>query len=201
MPLLAAPAALLLNPGRADAILTYNIFEDGGNVVVQTSGSLVLPSPTINFASCGNGTLRSDFAVICSGPNASFRFYSLVSPDSFNGSVNATTATLSGITTAFAGRFGVFLIDDAYVSGTEIVSGSTYNGTTLADLGFTISSGLIGTWQLAGTPGPDGQINMVLGPPATPVPGPLPLLGAAAAFGWSRKLRRRVNAACTTSII
>lgn len=54
VPLLAAPAALLLNPGRADAILTYNIFEDGGNVVVQTSGSLVLPSPTINFASCGN---------------------------------------------------------------------------------------------------------------------------------------------------
>ena len=50
VPLLAAPAALLLNPGRADAILTYNIFEDGGNVVVQTSGSLVLPSPTINFA-------------------------------------------------------------------------------------------------------------------------------------------------------
>ena len=28
----------------------------------------------------------------------------------------------------------------------------------------------------------------------TQVPGPLPILGAAAAFGWSRKLRRRVGA-------
>lgn len=27
----------------------------------------------------------------------------------------------------------------------------------------------------------------------TPVPGPLPLLGAAAAFGWSRKLRHRIQ--------
>jgi len=29
--------------------------------------------------------------------------------------------------------------------------------------------------------------------PATPVPGPLPLLGAAAAFSWSRRLRRRIQ--------
>jgi hypothetical protein len=29
---------------------------------------------------------------------------------------------------------------------------------------------------------------------STPVPGPLPLFGAAAAFGWSRKLRRRLSA-------
>jgi hypothetical protein len=39
-PLLAAPAALLLNPGRADAVLTYNIFQDGANVVLKASGSL-----------------------------------------------------------------------------------------------------------------------------------------------------------------
>lgn len=29
--------------------------------------------------------------------------------------------------------------------------------------------------------------------PAASVPGPLPLMGAAAAFGWSRRLRRRVG--------
>jgi uncharacterized repeat protein (TIGR03803 family) len=29
--------------------------------------------------------------------------------------------------------------------------------------------------------------------PAPAVPGPLPLLGAGAAFGWSRQLRRRVK--------
>jgi hypothetical protein len=31
-------------------------------------------------------------------------------------------------------------------------------------------------------------------PPAAPVPGPLPALGAAAAFGASRQLRKRINA-------
>jgi hypothetical protein len=30
--------------------------------------------------------------------------------------------------------------------------------------------------------------------PPDPVPGPLPLVGAAAAFGWTRKLRRRISA-------
>jgi hypothetical protein len=38
--LLAVPAALLLSQGQAKAVLTYNIFESAGNVVVQMSGSL-----------------------------------------------------------------------------------------------------------------------------------------------------------------
>jgi hypothetical protein len=65
-------------------------------------------------------------------------------------------------------------------------------------MGFT-TTGLIGTWTLAGT---GDTINVVLGPPAAPqstaVPGPLPLLGAAAAFGWTRRLRRRIITAKTT---
>jgi hypothetical protein len=35
--------------------------------------------------------------------------------------------------------------------------------------------------------------------PSTPVPGPLPVAGAATAFGFSRKLRRRLRAAASTS--
>ncbi|MFN7738781.1 MAG: hypothetical protein ACK5RA_00775 [Cyanobacteriota bacterium] len=31
--------------------------------------------------------------------------------------------------------------------------------------------------------------------PTAPVPGPLPHFGAAAAFGWSRQLRRRLKTA------
>ena len=41
-PLLAAPAALLLSQGQAKAVLTYNIFESAGNVVVETNGSIDL---------------------------------------------------------------------------------------------------------------------------------------------------------------
>jgi MYXO-CTERM domain-containing protein len=35
-------------------------------------------------------------------------------------------------------------------------------------------------------------------PPGATVPGPLPLLGAGAAFGWSRRLRKRIAAPLST---
>jgi len=56
------------------------------------------------------------------------------------------------------------------VNGTPIVSSATFNNSTLAGLGFT-TTGLIGL---------------------TEVPGPLPLLGAGAAFAYSRRIRRRI---------
>jgi len=40
-PLLAAPTALLLMQGQAKAILTYNIFERGSDVVIEANGSLL----------------------------------------------------------------------------------------------------------------------------------------------------------------
>lgn len=41
--LIAAPAALILTPGRAEAILTYNIIESGPDVIIQATGSLTIP--------------------------------------------------------------------------------------------------------------------------------------------------------------
>jgi hypothetical protein len=35
--------------------------------------------------------------------------------------------------------------------------------------------------------------------PTNEVPGPLPILGGAAAFGWSRKMRRRIRLSSTSS--
>lgn len=102
---------------------------------------------------------------------------------------------MSGITTGFGGQNTVFLIDPAYNFADPIVSSATYNGRTLASLGFT-TSGLIGTWSLTGT---SETIQVVLGnPPAAAVPGPLPLLGIGAAFGWSRHLRKRIAAPLST---
>jgi hypothetical protein len=92
---------------------------------------------------------------------------------------------VSGITTAFSGNGGVLIIDNSYVLGIPIISSATFNGKTLADFGLTPSSGSLGTWTLNGT---TETINVRV------VPGPLPLLGAGAAFGFSRRLRRRVNA-------
>jgi hypothetical protein len=75
------------------------------------------------------------------------------------------------------------------VSGTPIFSRSTFSNRTLAELGFTTESP-IGTWTLRDTTTAD-KIQVVV----SQVPGPLPLVGAAAAFGWSRTLRRRIATA------
>jgi hypothetical protein len=57
-------------------------------------------------------------------------------------------------------------------------------------MGFT-TNGLIGTWTIVNT---GDTINVVVGAPqAEAVPGPFPLVGAAAAFGYSRHLRRRLS--------
>ena len=80
-------------------------------------------------------------------------------------------------------------MDPTYVSGSPILSRATFNARTLADLDIT-AEGLIGTWILAET---GDKINVFAGSPATGAPNPLPLFGAAAAFGWSRRLRRRLS--------
>ena len=201
--LLATPAALLLSGGRAEAILTYNIFEFGPDVVVQTNGSLNLPVLTNpGYFYCSGftkGAIVSIFARICNGGDNVKVEYPLVSgPYTFDGNVGLQADGSSGVSTFLQGRGLVFGIETTYINGTPIVSSSIYNTTTLAGMGFT-TTGLIGTWTLAGT---GDTIKVVLGPPAAPqataVPGPLPLLGAAAAFGWTRRLRRRITTAKTT---
>jgi hypothetical protein len=57
---------------------------------------------------------------------------------------------VSGITTALLDFFAGFGIDSNYNYRTPIVSSATFNGQTLASLGFT-TSGLIGTWSITGT--------------------------------------------------
>jgi MYXO-CTERM domain-containing protein len=79
-----------------------------------------------------------------------------------------------------------YTIDTAYVLGQDFFSSATFNGRSLASEGFTVN-GLVGTWSIIGT---SEVINVYVG--AASVPGPLPLLGVGAAFGWSRRLRKRI---------
>jgi hypothetical protein len=193
-PLLTATAALLLGQGQAKAVLIYNIFESAGDVIVQTSGSLDLTGATLLPSNnCGlDGAIASPLAVICTGPDIGLiPAYAISGPTSFDGTAFlAGASTVSGITTGFAGAETVFVIDPAYNFADPIVSSATFNGQTLASLGFT-TSGLIGTWSITGT---SETIQVHLGnPPAAAVPGPLPLLGIGAAFGWSRRLRKRIS--------
>jgi hypothetical protein len=197
--MLAAPAALLLNQGEAKAILTHNIFESAENVVVQASGSLDLTGATpISHSTCGDsGAFASAFAVVCTGPDIQVPFFGITGPSSFNGTATSPASSVSSLTTVLLGDIYYFGINSSYISSTSINSSATFNGTTLAGLGFT-TTGLIGTWTLDGT---SESIQVILGaptPPGATVPGPLPLLGAGAAFGWSRRLRKRIAAPLST---
>ena len=200
VPLLAAPAALLLNQGQAKAVLTYNIFESAGNVVVQTSGSLNFTGATqLGSDNCSgaNGAILAYNAAVCTGTSTSSPRYSITGPGNFNGTRLFRASSVAGIFTGLLGIGGYFLIDPVYISNSPIVSSATFNSQTLASLGFT-TTGLIGTWSLTGT---SETIQVILGapaPPAAAVPGPLPLFGAGVAFGWSRRLRKRIAAPLIT---
>ena len=100
-----------------------------------------------------------------------------------------------------------------YASGSNIyaatdggLSISTNGGSSFTN--YTTTSGLVGN-QVRGVYASGSNIYVAtLGglsiaqqsdPTPSGVPGPLPLFGAASAFGFSRKLRRRLRAAASTS--
>ena len=92
-----------------------------------------------------------------------------------------------------------------FTAGSD-VDGSTKLNTNSPDSGtFDVGSASdtdILTFQIARNGGTTGEgtgviSNFVFEAEYEAVPGPLPLLGAAAAFGWSRRLRKRLNSANT----
>lgn len=115
----------------------------------------------------------------------------------FNGTYNfndAFTGDLWAVAESLAG-------DDIIPSGDYFPTGA---GSAAKVPMLTTMSGLAsnGTWRLtiSDNAGDDtGSLGSwalnLQGSAPTPVPGPLPLLGAGAAFGWSRRLRKRSRAA------
>jgi len=216
-PLLAAPAALLLSQGQAKAVLSINIFDDGPNLKVLVQGSLSQIPQGMSQTSCGNNYLVGEFhfssvnSSICSGGTNVIITYPIASATTGFGGTGALIAdSFSGSSFRFASSAGDILANEIglekppglfaqYVPGTPIFSSATFNGKSLASQGFT-ARGLVGTWNLVGT---SETINVCIGsdpcsPASSSVPGPMPLLGAGAAFGWSRRLRKRIAAPLIT---
>ncbi len=189
---LSLACAFLVDATPAKAVLNYNIYESLGSLIIETSGSLNLPSKLTNDANCSapNGAYDPSSLVVCTGPSSSVPAYQLsTGPTSLPGILFNSFTTTSGISTVIrgAGVIKQFGIVSSYISGQPIVSSSSAPGKTLADLGLTPSSGTLGTWTLATT---GDTINVRV---FNPVPGPLPVLGASAAFAFSRRLRQRIQ--------
>jgi len=58
---------------------------------------------------------------------------------------------------------------------------------------FTASSDGGATWNTVDNNGPDQMMQILATSPPPPTPAPLPIFGAAAAFGFSRRLRKRID--------
>jgi hypothetical protein len=199
--LLAAPAALLLSQGQAKAILNINIFDDGPNLKVTVQGSLSQLGTPQGTARCVNsGHLRGQFSgsgnFLCTGPNNFHPDYNITGPAGFGGNGQIFPAdSVSGFSFRFAPSTHAnpgMRIDSSYILGQPFFSSATFNGESLASQGFT-ATGLVGTWTIDGT---SESFNVYIGSTATP--GPLPLFGTAAAFGWSRRLRKRIATPLST---
>jgi hypothetical protein len=211
--LLAAPAALLLSQGEAKAVLNFNIFESGGNVIVRTSGSVDLPKSFAALDNSNSGIWGPSLGAVSTGQASpvigSILFFKVLGPTSIPGStvfrpassVSGNNTTL-GVGPLFQLFIGSQILALNSPAGGERFSEAVFNGKSLTDFGIT-TSGLLGTWTLQPADGTDpytanDTINLIAGSSSAAVPGPLPLLGAGAAFGWSRRLRKRIAAPLST---
>lgn len=218
-----AGSCVALAATPAEAILTFYIFENPANsnkVRLQAQGSLNLGAPDIGPTSnaCSlKGSIDFDASLLCAGSFGDTVTYTSVTPfantanflnyvpsslivDGISASDNLPTANPNPTPYAFLDALSNrFYISPNYVSGGLISSFSDFSGT-FTQLGFGNTTGTLGTWTIGTGPVTD-SINIQFGAPPGPgpgpgstVPGPLPVLGGAAAFGWSRRLRRRIQA-------
>jgi hypothetical protein len=205
----------LLGAAPARAVLNYHIFQEGADVTVKASGSLILPQSLGTATSCfvkaiGSSMGSAPFGVLCSDLAASSQYMlSLGTKPSFpfEGLYSASTTSGTTPTQLFVGAhygsffgFGIFGIVPTYSSGDPIDFALTIASVSLAELGFS-TPGFYDSWSLRPRTSSDpytanDTINWIVGAPAgAAVPGPVPLIGVAAALGWSRRLRQRMGAA------
>ncbi|MFM7269878.1 MAG: hypothetical protein ACKOZT_15070 [Cyanobium sp.] len=211
-------AGLVLNGGQAGAVMVVNVVQQPGGVLFQASGSFAaLPTPiSLNpeeEARC-EPTEYSNLAssaFLCIGSQAALlKVYEIApaGPGNFSSLLNLQTgfqtdtganplpypSSDAGLAIALCiGCEGapptaqLFGLDESYVLDNPITGSTLFAGLRFADLGIS-EPGLIGEWTLAGT---SETVRLVATYPV--VPAPLPLLGAAAATGWGRALRRRIR--------
>jgi hypothetical protein len=109
------------------------------------------------------------------------------------GAANAITGLNAGVinTKAFQpSAFGISTLTNLKITG--LIRGGSVDGGAAA-FGLANFQGYDPFEPFAGGP-PSGVFGRAANVNTVPTPGPLPLFGAAAAFGWSRRLRRRLGA-------
>jgi len=206
---------ILVNGAAASVVGVFGLFSGQAQAAPCFLQSLGSCDQTINdyvfsnFSFSGFTATATDAFDITSPSNSSYQVqisWSPVRTTPVNGTFSYTVSLLNGRTfnTAQAnvtGNFGSF--GNTLSSSGLLTSATTTNGTGPAQ-NFNpnlTSQTFTNTFSSSTTQPNDFFFNSVgaavtsTAPGTATVPGPLPLLGAGVAFGFSRKLRHRIKAA------
>ena len=213
---------VLISAMPARALVTVTVSEIGGDVVMSGSGSLNVSALTYIGGTAipyGIDPNTSTF-LVNSGPQTALYQGQFTLPASLGPGTASLPSLLPSTGTYGTGdSFGIAFYADVagrtyqqvptlfveggsgYTNGTAISGTSTYTGQTLSSLGLTPGNY---TWSWGSGATADSitmQIGNSVAPGPASVPGPLPILGLAAAFGFSRKLRKRIKLHKGTSAV
>ena len=189
----AGLALLVANPPQSAQALTVNMLEVGNDVVMSGSGSLNLAALSGPIADFSPGPFIYPTAgsfLIGGASGIDVYFGDITFPSDFGtgaGVIGDGTGAPFGPVQLIFGFGQEIWVPSGYQSGAPLNASAIFQGETLASLGVT--PGIYSwTWG-SGADADDLTLHVEQSIP--PVPGPLPLLGAGAAFGWSRRLRKR----------
>lgn len=191
--------AATLTPIMAQAALNIYLFDDNnGNLTIESRGTLQLGASSSTLVCQGAQSPARIFANAntlyqseCPTDQLAYAISLIDGSEPWGSNANSLDGSFSGSAFSLAGPalFATNLASNASISSTATFTGS------IADLGLTGSGPrLLAKYQIDDTL---DTISVFADTPLPPtpaaVPAPLPLFGTAAAFGWSRRLRRRIS--------
>lgn len=184
----------------SEAMLTVTFEQIGNNVVASSSGSIILGS------GCCNGSEIIPYGQLnASVSSLSINLGSLNQPIRHvyvygRGDPEISTGPLIVATSSIGDPFGFYIAGATmqnliipanynYTSGESLIFTTTWENKSLSDLYLTPKSSYSWKWNYSN----GDDLRIIVKDVAAPVPAPLPILGAVAALGWSRKLRSRIK--------
>ncbi len=198
--LLAGAVASMLAPGAAQAVLNCT-FGSSGACTGSPEGNLQFS----NFSFTGGGAEGVDNIQISqTGPGEIYTIaFNAAGGGQFDtdAKLNFKVTPLNGYTLKSAGASSTVNTFDnplfSFVYSAANLPSLTTNGNTILPVPFSApqtSSDIVLEWNNPNATASGSSIFISLQAPQT-VPGPLPILGAASAFGFARKLRQRTRRA------
>ena len=192
-----ASSLCVLSAGDTKAILVFELIEQGPNVKLKISGNLTGISSNTTSNTPASARIRPNQGIISTAvfQGAGYRLSGPQQTFGTGGLFNLSSYSGDGV---FLNPFGTFAplrtltLANGYVQGSPISGTGIINNTSHAGLGIS-TIGTIATWGI-GNAGDTIQIK------TSKVPAPLPVLGAAACFAASRRLRARVRASSSSQV-